>query len=152
MTRYATMDQLRRATAQGDVQIVTDEDAYTTVQPRQGIRRITLDYPPSTNRYWRVYNNTVVRSAEATEYVQHVAQICTTAGIQPLDGNVSVTIRVYRPRRSGDLDNRLKCCLDALQGYAYHNDSQVFEIHATRHDDPQCPRVEVTVTEVNDEL
>ena len=35
MTRFANMDQLRRATAHGDVQIVTDADAYTIVQPRQ---------------------------------------------------------------------------------------------------------------------
>lgn len=152
--RYNTMADLQRAISESDVTLVTD-GYRTDVVPRvavkvvqAGVQRITLDYPPSANRYWRVYNNRVVRSSEATDYVGHVAQVCQTAGIKPINGDVAVTLRVYRPQRSGDLDNRLKCCLDALQGYAYHNDSQIVAIHATRHDDKDCPRIELEIEEL----
>jgi Holliday junction resolvase RusA-like endonuclease len=61
------------------------------------------------------------------------------------DGQVAVTLRVYRPRKSGDLDGRIKIVLDALQGVAYRDDSQVVALHAYRFDDKARPRVEVEV-------
>lgn len=139
--------ELARILQNPDITLVTDETGYTTIAPRRVARtyRITLDYPPSANRYWRVYNNRVVRSEEANAYAQSVGLICSTAGIVPLDGDVGVTLRVYRPQRSGDLDNRLKCCLDAMQGYGYHNDNQIVAIHATRYDDKDNPRVEIEI-------
>jgi crossover junction endodeoxyribonuclease RusA len=106
---------------------------------------ITLDYPPSSNRYWRVGDGRIYRSGVATAYKNYVGYICLSAGLEPAEGNVAITLRFYRPAQRGDLDNRLKICLDALQGYAYHNDSQIAEIHATRHEDRECPRVEVEV-------
>lgn len=158
MTRHANMEALQRALAVGDVTVADDDlvlltsrEGYTTVELKPvaarltGTRRITLDYPPSSNRYWRVYNNHVVRDTAAKTYIRHVALVCSTAGLTPLDGDVCITLRVYRPRRAGDLDNRVKICLDALQGYAYHNDNQVTAIHATRHDDKDNPRVEIEI-------
>lgn len=34
-----------------------------------------------------------------------------------------------------DLDNEIKWVLDALEGIAYHNDSQIVELHATKQYD-----------------
>lgn len=110
--------------------------------------KITLDMPPSANRYWRHNQGRIHRSAEAMAYIQSVAWLCSTAGIEPLDGDVSVTLRFFRPARRGDLDNLLKVILDALQGYAYHNDSQIGIIHAVRLNDKLCPRVEVEVNQL----
>ncbi len=68
------------------------------------------------------------------------------AGVRSLIlSEVAVTLRVFRPQRSGDLDNRLKCLFDALQGVVYANDSQVVEIHAYRFEDKKRPRVEAEV-------
>lgn len=147
MTHYTGRD-LERIRQNPDIVVVTDEDGFTTVQPRQGIRRITLDVGPSANRYWRMVNGRMVRSQAANNYKAYVSQICSTAGIQPVSSDVAVTLRIYRPRRSGDTDNYIKICLDALQGHFYHNDSQVVEIHAIRHDDPTCPRVEIEIREL----
>lgn len=108
--------------------------------------RITLDMPPSSNRYWRVGDGHIYRSQEATAYKHYVGLLCNTAAIEPLDGELRVTLRFYRPAKRGDLDNRIKITLDALQGHAYHNDSQVAEIHAIRFDDRDNPRVEVEIT------
>lgn len=107
--------------------------------------KITLDTPPSANRYWRMGNNRIYRSDEAVNYRAYVELLCNTAGLQPLDGNVALHVDVYRPAKRGDLDNFLKVLGDCLQGYAYHNDAQIVEIHARRYDDPRNPRVEITV-------
>jgi Holliday junction resolvase RusA-like endonuclease len=67
--------------------------------------------------------------------------------IQPLDVPVRVTMHVVTRTRAGDLDNRIKPTLDALQGLAYDDDKRVVEIHATRGVDRENPRVEITVEE-----
>jgi len=107
--------------------------------------KITLDVGPSANRYWRMVQGRMIRSREANDYKAYAGLICNTAGLQPLDGDVRVRIDVYRKARRSDLDNALKVVLDCLQGYAYHNDAQIVEIHARRYDDPRNPRVEITV-------
>lgn len=110
------------------------------------ITKITVDYPPSANRYWRHNRGRIHRSNEANAYRDHVALICQTADIEPIDGEIAVTLRFYRPARRGDLDNCFKQVFDSLQGHAYHNDSQIAEIHATRDEDKHCPRVEIEIS------
>lgn len=107
--------------------------------------RLVLPYPPSANRYWRNFRGNVVTSAEARSYKLEVAYLAKHVGIEKLGGPVVVFVDIYRPRRVGDLDNRLKVLLDALQGVAYDNDSQVVEVHARRFDDKQNPRAELEV-------
>lgn len=111
--------------------------------------KLTLDVPPSANRYFRMVQGRMIRSREANNYKDYVALVCATAGIQPLDGDVRVTLHIYRKQRRMDTDNALKICLDALQGYCYHNDAQIAELHATRHDtEPHAARVEIEVTKL----
>lgn len=107
-----------------------------------------MPFPPSSNRYWRHNRGRTHRSKEANDYRDAVAYICNAAGVEPLDGDIAISMHFYRPAKRGDLDNRLKQIFDALQGYAYHDDKQVSEIHAVRHDDKENPRVEITLTEV----
>lgn len=107
--------------------------------------KITLDYPISANRYWRNFNGRMVRSAEATAYKEAAGWICRTAGLQPVAGDVRVWLSFYRPAKRGDLDNLLKVTIDSLIGFAYDDDSQIVEIHATRHEDKHAPRVEIVV-------
>jgi Holliday junction resolvase RusA-like endonuclease len=66
--------------------------------------------------------------------------------MEPLVGDVSVTLRVYRQAKRGDLDNSIKVSLDSLIGVAYADDSQIVRIVAERYDDKRNPRVEVEVT------
>ncbi len=101
--------------------------------------------PPSANRYWRLAKGRLIVSDEASDYKRTVAMLARCDGVKLLTGPVAVTVGVYRARRAGDLDNRLKCLLDAMQGIFYENDSQIVEIHATLHDDRHEPRVEVSV-------
>lgn len=109
--------------------------------------RLTLPMPPSANRYWRKFKNRMVISDEAAAYKREVAALAHEQGATPIDGNVRVSLDVYRKQRSGDLDNRIKCTLDALRGLLYHDDKQVVEIHARRFDDKHNPRVELEILE-----
>jgi crossover junction endodeoxyribonuclease RusA len=119
---------------------------------------IELPFPPSANRYWRNVNGRMVKSAEARVYRDEAGwlalQALTRSGrrADPLAGELRISLDFYRPARRGDLDNRIKVCLDALQGIAFENDSQIAEIHARRFEDKQSPRVEIRIGSLDDAL
>lgn len=115
--------------------------------PPNQVTRFTLPIPPSSNRYWR----TVISKGKALIFVSEDAkrykeQVRILAGRRTLiQSSVAVTLKVFRPQQSGDLDNKLKVLFDSLQGVVYANDSQIVEIHAFRYEDKKNPRVEVEV-------
>jgi Holliday junction resolvase RusA-like endonuclease len=84
-------------------------------------------------------------SLEAREYKDKVRGHFRGRGLKPSNGDVSITLAWYRGRKSGDLDNRAKVALDALQGSLYLNDSQIVALHLYRYDDKANPRIEVSV-------
>jgi len=91
----------------------------------------------------------VFLSAEAKQYKAQVALLAHAARLTPLQGEIILYADVYRERRSGDLDNRLKAILDSLNKIAFNDDKQVVEIHARRFDDAKNPRVEIEVVEIS---
>jgi crossover junction endodeoxyribonuclease RusA len=103
----------------------------------QRMTTFTLPYPPSANRYWRSFGGHVVVSTEAKQYKASAALMARSSGVIPVDGDVVLHLDVYRPRKAGDLSNRIKVLEDALIGVAYIDDAQVVEIHARRFDEPQ---------------
>ena len=117
----------------------------TQPAPSNAKRRLVLPMAPSANRYWRTFRGMTVISQEAKAYKAGAAESAKAQGATVFDCPVSVTVWVYRGRKSGDLDNRLKVVLDALQGICYVNDDQIVEIHAYRHDDKGNARIEVEV-------
>lgn len=110
---------------------------------------VTMDEPPSANRWWRNVNGRMVTSKEARDYKAKVAKVGDSFLLR---GDVRVELDWYRGRKSGDLDKRIGVALDALQGVFYNNDSQVVELRARRFDDPTSPRIVVTVTQLEEEL
>lgn len=111
---------------------------------------ITLPYPPSANKYWRNVNGRMVKSKEARTYQAEAGWTAKAAGVRPTAGPLALTLRFYRPRRAGDLDNRLKVAIDSLNGVAYEDDAQVRELHAYLYDDKDNPRVEIHIEEVTE--
>lgn len=104
--------------------------------------RISLPYPPSANDYWVYVRGRVVPSKTAAAYKMLVARLA--AGMMPLVGEVVGEFVLYRPRKAGDLGNRLKVVEDALQGHAYLDDAQISEYRVfKRLEDPDNPRVEL---------
>jgi len=113
---------------------------------------LTLPYPPSSNRYWRMAGSRLYVSAEATAYRKQVNAIVS---LLPIDyqryGDIGIRLHFYRPRCSGDLDNRIKVVLDCLQGYLYADDKQVQKIIAERFEDKKSPRLEIWVMRENED-
>jgi len=109
--------------------------------------RLILPYPPSANRYWRVPRplGYPILSREAREYKHNAGLDARSQGAQVLEGPIAVTVDVYRPRRAGDLDNRIKVVLDTLNGVAWRDDDQITELHMRRFDDKAKPRLEVVI-------
>ncbi len=113
---------------------------------------LILPYPPSANRYWRIFGGRAVPSLEAAAYKRHIWALARSKGISdPIIAPVSLELilRPLRPldgdrreRLQGrdwhlklrclDLDNALKVALDALQGIAYADDKQVRRIKIER--------------------
>lgn len=106
--------------------------------------KFVLPYPPSSNRYWRVWRGRAVKSSEARAYQAQV-RLMNVGHSGVLASAVVVTCFVFRPAKRGDLDNTLKVMLDALKGIAFIDDKQVVELHAKRFDDKNNPRAEVWV-------
>lgn len=88
-----------------------------------------------------------VLTPEGEEYKQLLGQILE--GHTPFVGDVWITLRWYRPRRVGDLDNIFKVILDGMTGFVYNDDKQVARIHADRFEDAKRPRVELEIRPLN---
>ena len=106
---------------------------------------VTIPYPPSANRYWRMFRGRMTVSAEAKAYKMGVRCKLLAAGFRPQEGEVSVCVDIYRPARKGDLDNCLKVLLDSLSGVVWVDDSQIVEIVAKRFEGKERPRAELRI-------
>lgn len=133
---------------------------------------VTLPYPVSANRYWRVR---VVKgvamnyvSAEAKAYKADVARIVRAAGVRaPLAGRIAIDYTLFpkrpqdwqrRARKLGDawhddvmcldLDNAQKVLLDALKGVAFDDDKWVRRITAARAEPDGEARIVVTISQI----
>ncbi len=113
------------------------------------VLRLELPEPPTANLYWRLgrHGRTgrhLYRSAQAEAYKSAVWNRLLTTPVphatlvygRPLYGTerLEVTMRWFRNRRAGDLDNRLKVLLDALKHIVYEDDKQIVALHAYRFD------------------
>lgn len=110
--------------------------------------KLVLPYPPSINSLYSTFRGRRIISAQGRKFKRDVAIIAKTQGAFILDGNLSVNFRVFRPRKIGDLDNRLKISQDALKGICFEDDKQIVEIHAFRFDDRTNPRIEIDIKQI----
>ena len=88
----------------------------------------------------------LIKSAKALSYVDVFKQQAQNMHINPVHGDVRVTIHIWYASRRPDLDESL--ILDLLQGVAYLNDRQVKEKLIYWHLDPAEPRAEIVVEEL----
>lgn len=94
-----------------------------------------LPFPPSVNSLWRTGRGRMYRSKRYEAWREKAADAVSAVWrAEPMDGAVSVTIRVYGDsRRSWDLDNRAKAVLDALQDFGVIvDDEQVHHLELHR--------------------
>lgn len=95
---------------------------------------LTLPYPPSMNRLWRHAHGRTYKNPDAQKF-QMVAQTqARTLGLtEPLTGPIRLWVSLHPPgKKSIDLDNSMKAAIDALNGIAWLDDSQLVEILARK--------------------
>lgn len=101
---------------------------------------IKLGYPPSVNRVWRHGKNGVVYQPASVKAWKRNAALCAqAAGVELLSSAVRLVVTLHPKRtkageaykRRLDLDNALKAALDALNGIAFADDSQVVDMRVT---------------------
>lgn len=109
---------------------------------------LILPFPPSlnmmypTNRQGRRFT-----SARGTKFKADVAKVLSIYRPEKYHGELVVEIKLFRPKKLGDIDNYAKAILDALKGHCFNDDKQIIELHIYRFDDKQNPRAEVKITE-----
>lgn len=147
--------ELRNAGALGGAQPAPyrpTEAKPRTPAPQPAAQSVILPLPPTVNHYTvNTGRGGRALTPEARNWKQAADLAVAHARLVRYDGPVAVTLHVYRERKAGDLDNRAKLTLDALNGHAWRDDAQVVELHAYRHDDAANPRVEVEVRRVEGE-
>lgn len=111
--------------------------------------RLTLPWPPSTNRIWRHVGSRVLISREGRAYRQSVALCVAQARVQGFGRRkVRVCVDAFMPdARRRDIDNLWKAAGDSLQAARlFDDDSQIVDLHIrTAGMDREAPRLEVTV-------
>jgi Holliday junction resolvase RusA-like endonuclease len=83
----------------------------------------------------------VYKSQEAKQYPMHLLGIFKP---KP-DFTGSLEIWFYFKTTSSDIDGRLKCLLDSLQGLVYENDKEITDLIIHKRKDANNPRVELSI-------
>lgn len=104
-----------------------------------------LPWPPAVNHMWRRVGHLTILSKEARVFKEAVRNQFYGQKITPTVSDLCVTVRLYRPRRIGDIDGYLKSVFDSLNGILWVDDKQIVELHAFRFDDKNSPRVEIEI-------
>ena len=102
---------------------------------------LTLPWPPSVNHYWMRNKNGSMRICQAgIDFRNATSGNALLSGITPgkvlFTGHVHVSITAFPPdRRKRDVDNILKCVLDALgKAGVYTDDSNVWKLTIQKMD------------------
>jgi crossover junction endodeoxyribonuclease RusA len=108
--------------------------------PSTGRLSLTLPYPPTVNNYWKSrvirrgtrYIVSIYVSEEGQHYQETVRHVLN--GVPKFTEQVRVQILVQPPdQRTRDLDNILKCLLDALtKAGVWNDDSQIDSLLVVR--------------------
>jgi crossover junction endodeoxyribonuclease RusA len=113
--------------------------------------KLRLDFPPSTNTYYRMVNNRMLISEKGRKYRQNVltACMCQLKRFPKLSGRLSVRIIATTPdKRRRDLDNLLKATLDSLQHAGiYLDDSQIDDLSIIRSAVDKPGWLDITIIE-----
>lgn len=113
----------------------------------------TINGEPVTQGSLVAYRGRIINTK--TKELHRWRELCATGflGVVPIEGPVTVdlvfrllkpkTVKRDAPHVKPDLDKLTRAVLDALTGYAYHDDGQVTRITATK---VYAPKAGVTIT------
>ena len=115
------------------IKIIVQAEPVPLARPRFSGRHC---YQPKRNREYRAV-------------VQQAARLAMN-GAEPLKGEVSATVKLYRrykptARNYGDVDNHLKSLFDGLNQIAIEDDRQIVRCLVEKHADKGNPRAEIVL-------
>lgn len=97
---------------------------------------VRLDFPPTVNTYYRRGPKGMYLAKAGRTYKEDaIAAVMNALGdIVPSTARLGVQIELAAPNRvrDTDIDNRIKACLDSLQGVLFENDGQIDELIVRR--------------------
>jgi len=83
-------------------------------------------------------------------YKYNIQQACPK--MTPLKGKIEALFRFTFPtKRRCDTSNFVKLAEDALTGYVYEDDSQIYVHHLYKYYDKNNPSVEIVIKEIEDD-
>ena len=97
---------------------------------------LELPYPPSVNHYYRHVGPRVLISREGRRYRERIVAKLKGMKVEKLTGPAELHIELYPPdNRRRDIDNTLKCLLDAFtHGGLYDDDSQIRKLTVVKRE------------------
>ena len=112
--------------------------------------RLVLRGDPRTKGRPRFANGRAYTPKETTDAEKTIRDAWRQTGESPFEFDVLVDVSFFMAtRRRKDLDNLVKLVLDALNGEAFADDSQVVEINARKiFSDKENARTELTIREL----
>lgn len=114
--------------------------------------KLTLPIPPSNNHYKRYYCEQdsshrvgAFVPAHVKQYKADAGWLAKQAGARVIEGDVAVVMNVYLGKLDIDADNLFKVVLDALNGIAWADDSQIVDLHIRKHRGQRRRRLEIEI-------
>lgn len=97
---------------------------------------LELPWPPSVNHYYRHVGSKVLISKVGRRYRETIVSKLRLDAVKKYSGPVELLIELYPPdNRRRDVDNSLKCLLDAFtHGGLYDDDSQIRKLTVIKRD------------------
>ena len=113
------------------------------------ILRFELTYPPSVNHYYIRSSTGVVLGAKGKSYRRDASLLLHRYKGHCQDKRLTVTINVFPPdKRKRDIDNILKCLLDAMEhANVYNNDNQIDMLTVIRRDPIKDGAIQIWIAE-----
>ena len=95
--------------------------------------QFTVPCRPVGKQRPRVYNGRAVTPKKTLDYEKTVALYARGAGVRPVEGPVRLSVDLhYDDNRWRDIDNAIKSIQDALEGIAYENDRQIYQLEGRK--------------------
>ena len=111
-----------------------------------------VPFPPSMNTMWRNFRGRTVLSKAGRAFREEVQNIVIDKNIPSFGDKKLKVMMILRPRdkRKTDIDNRIKCVLDALQDAGvFDDDFQVDELSIVRGKPIKGGAIRVLIEEID---
>lgn len=107
---------------------------------------------PSVNEYLTPFRNRIILSKKGREFKEQAIRFLKEQfKDEVIKCKVAVSMNIHlKHKRSWDLDNRIKSCLDVLTGIVYEDDSQVYRLNVEKFFDSEEDCVEINIKVIGD--